>query len=516
MSLSVAFRVDAAGLIGTGHFMRCLTLAEALLRRGASVCFVSRGLPAHLGEMLAERGMACLPLLSEDAQAYAIDELAYAAWLGTSQAHDAHGTAQALAGRTWDWLIVDHYALDRRWETVMRGVAHGIMAIDDLADRHHDCDMLLDQNFYRDMDTRYAGKVPAHARLLLGPGHALLRESFHTLRARLAPRTGRVARILVFFGGVDGRNYTSAAIRALARLGMPGLLVDVVIGVQHPYRADVEAACAVAGFACHVQTSRMAELTAAADLAVSAGGSAAWERCCLGLPALSLCTADNQRQQLDDAAEAGLLYAPSTIGGEDVVELIARHTRSLIENPMLLRHISQRSMAAVDGEGAARVADALLGPTAPGVPDAQPVQLRQARPEDARLVWPWRNAASTRRHFFDPSPVELDDHLRWWSTSLQDTRRALLIGHRAGLPCGVLRFDFQQSGSAVVSLYLDPAMTGQGLGRALMIAGMAWLRQNHPGTQTVSAEILAANEASRKMFQSAGFVEQHAVFVRKV
>lgn len=516
MSLSVAFRVDAAGLIGTGHFMRCLTLAETLQRRGASVCFVSRGLPVHLGDMLAGRGMACVPLQSNDAQAHAIDELAHAAWLGTSQAHDAHCTAQALAGRSWDWLIVDHYALGRRWETAMRGVAHRIMAIDDLADRDHDCDVLLDQNFYRNMDTRYAGKVHTHARLLLGPGHALLRESFRTLRAKLVPRTGRVARVLVFFGGVDALNHTGAAIQALTGLGIPGLAVDVVIGVQHPYRVDVEAACAAADFACHVQTSRMAELTAAADLAVSAGGSAAWERCCLGLPALSVCTADNQRQQLDDAAEAGLLYAPSTMDGEDLVKLIARHVRSLIENPMLLRHISQRAMAAVDGEGAARVANALLGLASPGAPDAQLVQLRQATPEDARLVWPWRNAASTRRHFFDPSPVELDNHLRWWSASLQDTRRALLIGHRAGLPCGVLRFDFERSGAAVVSLYLDPALTGQGLGRKFMLAGLAWLRQNHPGTQTVSAEILAANEASRKMFQSAGFVGQHAVFVRKV
>lgn len=516
MSLNVAFRVDAAGLIGTGHFMRCMTLAEVLLKRGASVLFVSRGLPAHLGEMLAERGVACAPLQSDDAQVQAIDELAHAAWLGTSQEHDAQCTVQALAGRTWDWLIVDHYALDRRWETAMRGVAQRIMAIDDLADRHHDCDVLLDQNFYRDMDTRYAGKVPAHARLLLGPGHALLRESFHTLRTQVVARTGQVARVLVFFGGVDARNHTGAAIQALTRLHMPRLLVDVVIGVQHPHRADVEAACEAAGFACHVQTSRMAELTAAADLALSAGGSAAWERCCLGLPALSLCTADNQRQQLDDAAEAGLLYVPSTMDGEDVVELIARHARSLIENPMLLRHISQRAMAAVDGKGATRVANALLEPAAPGASDAQLVQLRQATPEDVRLVWPWRNATSTRRHFFDPSPVEPDNHLRWWAASLQDTRRALLIGHRAGLPCGVLRFDVEQSDSAVVSLYLDPALTGQGLGRAFMVAGIAWLRQNHPGIQTVSAEILAANEASRKMFQSAGFTEQHAVFVRKV
>ncbi|MFZ2986913.1 MAG: UDP-2,4-diacetamido-2,4,6-trideoxy-beta-L-altropyranose hydrolase, partial [Ideonella sp.] len=130
MSMDVAFRVDAAGLIGTGHFMRCLTLAEALQRRGARVRFVSRDLPAHLQGMLAERAVACVPLHDKDNSAPEVtDELAHAHWLGTSQAHDARCSAQALADKTWDWLIVDHYALDQRWEAAMRGVAHRIMAI---------------------------------------------------------------------------------------------------------------------------------------------------------------------------------------------------------------------------------------------------------------------------------------------------------------------------------------------------------------------------------------------------
>ncbi|WP_422565838.1 GNAT family N-acetyltransferase [Ideonella sp.] len=214
----------------------------------------------------------------------------------------------------------------------------------------------------------------------------------------------------------------------------------------------------------------------------------------------------------------GLLYAPSTDQGEslDLVDLIERHVRALIENPMLLRHISRRAMEAVDGEGATRVVRVLLEAKSSGTQGARAVQLRPASEADAALTWPWRNAESTRRYFFDPSPVSLSNHRAWWARSLQDSQRALLIGEQAGQPCGVLRFDFDQKGGAVVSLYLDPAMTGQSLGQALMLAGLAWLPQHHPQTHTVSAEILAANAASRKMFQSAGFTEQHAVFVRKV
>lgn len=524
MSLDVAFRVDATGLIGTGHFMRCLTLADALRHHGARIRFVSRDLPEHLCDMLAERGIACmqLPMGERNGDAGWCDEdLAHAAWLGTSQAHDARCTTQALADKTWDWLIVDHYALDQRWETGMRGVAHRIMVIDDLADRQHDCDVLLDQNFYLDMDQRYTGKVPVQGRLLLGPRYALLRDTFHQLRVQCMSRTGRIARILVFFGGVDVHNYTGAAIEALIGLGMPGLAVDVVIGAQHPHRSVIEDGCAAAGYTCYVQTTRMAELTAAADLAVSAGGSAAWERCCLGLPALSLCTADNQRQQIGDAAEAGLLYAPFAelamhASQAVLVDLIGRHVRSLLENPMLLRHISRCAMNVVDGQGTARVASLLLSQSQVAVSGAQVVHLRPATQADAELVWPWRNAESTRRFFFDPSPVSLDTHWAWWERCLQDPGRALLIAHQAGQSCGVLRFDFDQTDAAVVSLYLNPAMTGQGLGQALMLAGLSWLRQNHPEIHTVSAEILPTNVTSRKMFQSVGFAEQHAVFVRKV
>ena len=114
---------------------------------------------------------------------------------------------------------MDHYALDARWESVLRQTAKKTLVIDDIADRQHDCDVLLDQNFYADMQTRYTGKVPEHCQLLLGPRYALLREEFRQLREQITPRTGPVKRVLVFFGGVDADNYTARAIKALANIG---------------------------------------------------------------------------------------------------------------------------------------------------------------------------------------------------------------------------------------------------------------------------------------------------------
>jgi UDP-2,4-diacetamido-2,4,6-trideoxy-beta-L-altropyranose hydrolase len=164
----IAFRVDANSQIGTGHFMRCLTLAVALKQCGAQIRFVSRDLPTYLRDMFVARDLDLVSLSSAEKEKPTRD-LAHSHWLGASQAQDAKATIQALSDNSWDWLIVDHYALDVRWESTLRKSTKQIMVIDDLADRQHNCDVLLDQNLYRDMQTRYSDKVPAHCRLLLGP-----------------------------------------------------------------------------------------------------------------------------------------------------------------------------------------------------------------------------------------------------------------------------------------------------------------------------------------------------------
>ena len=355
--MKIAIRVDATNQIGTGHLMRCLTLADALKQRGAQVRFVSRHMPEHLRHMLAVKGHEFI-LLKSSPSDVSPNDLSHAHWLGTSQWADAQDTIQALSNHVWDWLVVDHYALDVRWESVFRQTTKNILVIDDIADRQHDCDVLLDQNFYADMDTRYTGKVPAHCRLLIGPCYALLREEFRHMREQVNPRTGTIKRVLVFFGGVDAGNSTGCVIKALVNIGIPGLLVDVVIGAQHPCREQIEAECAQYGFICHVQTARMAELMAAADLAIGAGGAASWERCCLGLPALIVALADNQ---IDIAKALDLFGASIYLGSLEIASatLMRRAIIDLVNHQIRLAALSQKSYSLVDGLGIDRLCQSL-------------------------------------------------------------------------------------------------------------------------------------------------------------
>jgi UDP-2,4-diacetamido-2,4,6-trideoxy-beta-L-altropyranose hydrolase len=291
--------------------------------------------------MLTEKGMEYLPLSIDDAKEV-LDELAHASWLGTSQIRDAQSTLQALTDQSWDWIIVDHYALDERWESLVRESCKKLMVIDDLADRKHDCDVLLDQNYYSDMQTRYINKVPKHCQLFLGPRYALLREEFRVLREKIKVRTGDVKKILVFFGGVDADNFTSLAIQALSELNSKQQ-VDIVIGSQHPNREQIQQACINHSFICHIQTMLMPELMAEADLAIGGGGTAIWERCAMGLPSIIVVMAENQSKAAIDLNAFGVLIS---LGDAKKIRKVDMHSavEKLLINEQLRTKLSIASM----------------------------------------------------------------------------------------------------------------------------------------------------------------------------
>lgn len=284
--------------------MRCLTLADALRERGASCNFVCRQHPGHLLSLIEQRGhhALALPGLQEGAEPNRNDT-EHAHWLGTDWATDVQDTQQALSdhtcGQPVDWLVVDHYALDARWEEALRPKAKRIMVIDDLADRPHNCDLLLDQNLGR-KEAAYGGLLKGKTTILVGPHYALLRPEFVALRAQsLARRQSnpQLRRLLITMGGVDKDNATGQVLGALQSCRLPvDLRVTVVMGPHAPWLAQVQAQAAQMSRPTEVLVGvdNMAQLMAESDLAIGAAGGTAWERCSLGLPSLVLVLAQNQ------------------------------------------------------------------------------------------------------------------------------------------------------------------------------------------------------------------------------
>lgn len=492
-SMRIAIRVDATVQTGTGHLMRCLSLTTALRMQGATVHFICRPMPEQLAALVQAHGAQLHVLPPADNAAAAEQTPPHASWLGTDWESDAQQTIAALNGSDWDWLIVDHYGIDVQWEQRLRTHVARILVIDDLADRDHDCDMLLDQNLYADQAERYAARVPAGCRQLLGPRYALLRPEFAALRPDVHPRDGEVRRLLVFFGGIDAHNITGVALEALAKPPLRELEVDVIIGAAHPAREAILARCTELGFHCHVQASNMAELMAHADLALGAGGSATWERCSLGLPALALCLADNQRQLLADGARAGLVHAPE-IDPADAAA-IARELQSLLVNPALRNLLSRTGMAAVDGAGATRVAKAL---------QRVDIELRPATLEDSAALFAWRNHPRIRAASADSRPIAHATHEQWLTATLSNPQRCLLIGEERGQPVGVLRFDLAGE-RATISIYLVPEQLGSGKGSALLLAAEQWLQDNRPEIKFIEGEVLRDNAPSHRLFIDCGY-----------
>jgi len=358
-----AFRADASIRIGSGHVMRCLTLADSLKARGHKSRFLVRPHEGHLAEHIRERGHAVvlLPLGGAARDEADPDGPPHAEWLGGPWTEDATASLAALRDAAPDWLVVDHYALDARWEALLAPACGRLMVIDDLADRPHACDLLLDQNLGRRAED-YLALLPAGCVTLIGQQFALLRPEFQSFRAAsLARRQAPLLRnILVSMGGFDRDDTTSAVLDGIEAAGLPdGVSVTVVNGRDSPWLDKVRRRAAGMRLPAEVLVGvrNMAERMTQADLAIGAAGGTAWERCCLGLPSIAVVLAQNQRPGAAALARAGAAW---------VIDSIAAVPRALpgllaaAAAPAALAQAARRAAAITDGRGAERVCERLL------------------------------------------------------------------------------------------------------------------------------------------------------------
>jgi spore coat polysaccharide biosynthesis predicted glycosyltransferase SpsG/ribosomal protein S18 acetylase RimI-like enzyme len=372
-----------------------------------------------------------------------------------------------------------------------------IAAIDDLGDRPLDVDVLVDHN-HADHARKYAGRLREGARLLVGPRFALLAPPYATA-PRHVPRD-RVESIGVFMGGTDPAATSALVLRACRQeAGFAGR-IEVATTLANPRLAELAAAVdRDAATTLTIDAPDLAGFFARHDLQVGAGGGATWERCCLGAPTVLLITAPNQYAVVPALVDLGAVVSPEPLGTLDAVA-IGRAVAAVIDEPARRRQLAARSLDLVDGRGAQRVALAL---------NASALRVRPATAEDSALAHVWRNHEATRRMSVDPAAIDEAGHQQWWQACLVAGDRRLLIGLVGDVPIGVTRVDRQANGAAVVSLYLDPALHGLGLGTALLRAGEeAWCAQ--AGREvTFEATVLDTNAASKRLFAAAGYI-QHA------
>ncbi|MFJ7793552.1 UDP-2,4-diacetamido-2,4,6-trideoxy-beta-L-altropyranose hydrolase [Pseudomonas sp. NPDC096950] len=493
--MRVLIRSDASPTIGSGHIARLLPLARTLRQKGVHVAFACRELPGHRLDSLAAEGFETLRLPDrypdEDPQQAIESMLPWQA--------DIAALGRALENHaTFDWIIVDHYGLDHHWQTAARRWAPRIAAVDDLATRTYSVDLLLNQNLSGTPEA-YVGLIGADCRTLLGPRFAMLRDEFRCPAIEIKPRATRV---VVNFGGFDAARQTHHAMRALA--DFHELQVDFVAGADNPAWDEMQALAADRpSWRLHSFVSDFYRLMTEADLFIGAGGGTSWERAAMGLPTICIAVSNNQQANGEVMATSG---AHVFLGAREQVsvEQLRQAVGFVAGNQGLRQSLAERSRQWVDGRGAQRVAAALIGAVLP---------VRAATLDDARLLFEGRNADAVRRWSLDSRVIDWPSHQAWLAASLDNPQRLLLIAEAGDGPVGALRYDLHGA-SAEVSIYLFEGRFGLGWGRALLARGEAFVKAHWPQLQTITAQVLPANQPSLSLFREAGFTQSACAFTR--
>jgi UDP-2,4-diacetamido-2,4,6-trideoxy-beta-L-altropyranose hydrolase len=349
--------------MGTGHVMRCLTLAQYLQGYGHNCYFLCRQHPGNLVGLIQSRGFDVSILHNVQTEdEYMLDNASipqHSKWLGANWQTDAVQTRDWLDQRKPDWLIVDHYALDHQWETYQHSVVGRIMVIDDLADRYHQCDLLLDQT-YGETEARYANLVPPKTLVLAGARYALLRKEFDldTSVLKREKHTRDSRHLLITLGGSDPANITQQIIQALQGWRDDLGKVTVIAGHSNPHLQSLQAMTSPFDITLLAGVNNMADIMRHHDLAVGASGCSTWERCALGMPTVALVTAENQQtiiKRLESTAAVKRLDPPYT----------SEKLQACIEPWLNDRSAYLKAVDACfgicDGKGTERVCEKILG-----------------------------------------------------------------------------------------------------------------------------------------------------------
>lgn len=491
--MRVVFRASASSQLGSGHIMRCVTLAEALCKDEDTIVeFVTQKYQENLDSFIVKKGFIVhsidVAIKSKEEAESDIFE----------QENDANDTINAIKNNEIDWIIIDHYSIDYIWQEKLRPYTNKIMVIDDLANRKHNCDLLLDQNYVKNK-MRYEDLVFPDTIKLLGPRYALLRKEFQFFSKKIKKNTIKVKKIFIFFGGSDLNNLTSKVLKVLSKPDFKYLDLDVVIGSLNPHKLEIENLVAAHSNAeLYIQVENLASLMNQADIALCAGGSSTWERMSAGLPSIVVTVADNQNIVTNELYKEGYI---KWLGNSDKVneKIILKALKYSIQNPQQLELQSQKCKTLVDGLGAERVSNLLLY----GV-EAKELILREVNNEDCQLFWHWENDPLVKKNSFHQQQIVFEDYQIWFKSQLNNPDAIMIIVESEYGPVAQVCFDYEDL-NFTISYSIAKQFWGFGLGKTIISKAINSIKNSQPFI--VIAEVKEGNISSRKFFERIGFIE---------
>lgn len=499
MNLKIVFRVDSSVGIGSGHFVRCLSLAEEFSKYNVDILFITSINSGSCVDQVAKNGfkVELLPhnLCSDDC------EIIY------TDAYECSRVINLVGGA--DLLIVDSYYIDKKWERILKLAVKNLLVIDDLENREHECQFILDQNLIDYDDQNYLGLLPKYCKKYFGPRYALIRAQFHEIYHNVSKEISNILQILIMFGGSDPTNETQKVLEAINQPTNSKINITVIFGRDCPHKELIlNSELNTTNVTFLVGVDNMASEMSKADIMIGAGGGSVWERCSLGLPSISIATANNQISQLEKLAEKGaLLYLGESKNVQ--VDDIKFAVEKLIADNQLREGMRRIAREIVDAKGASRVVSHLIQCL------NQDILLREVVAEDCEQLLTWRNEPAARMYSTNKHHISLEEHLAWFLSSIKDVNQHMFIGLWSGHNIGIIRFHTAEY-QTMVSITLDKKFRGIGLGARFLMAGCREIRLIKPLVKIITAEIDPRNLASIKTFVSAGFTNDGSKYVLKV
>ncbi|MCG7496842.1 UDP-2,4-diacetamido-2,4,6-trideoxy-beta-L-altropyranose hydrolase [Vibrio sp. Of7-15] len=484
--MKVVFRVDSSLLIGSGHVMRCLVLADELKRKGYDILFACTPLKGDMRSFIGKRGFDVVTLPEPKTVIEPATDIDYVSWLQKSVSEDARDFLKTITHA--DLVITDHYAIGQEWQsTIIKSLNCRLFAIDDLA-RYHKADLILDQTLGRsELDYR-----KSFARVLTGSSYALLQHSFSNKRERAISRTftSDVPNVLVSMGGIDSPNATLKVLEALHN--QIEAKFTVLLSPRAPHFQKVTAWCEKRGNVTHIEfVSDMASLMLSHDIAIGAPGTTSWERACLGLPNLIVPLADNQKMICEQLVEHGASIKV------DICRIAKDLLKGYETTLKCWETFKKANLTLCDGRGVRRVVYEIENLFAYELDN---VALQRASSQDIKQVYDWQCHPETRKHALTPAIPTWQEHQKWMSKKLQSASDYfyMVMDKANGYKLGSVRLDRVRSGHYLVSIFIDPNSYGKGIAFKALKA----IDAIHPDV-TLHATVLKANVASHRLFQKA-------------
>jgi UDP-2,4-diacetamido-2,4,6-trideoxy-beta-L-altropyranose hydrolase len=489
--MKIVFRVDSSLKIGVGHVYRCLAIAHALQDQDScnSIDFICCNHKGNLIDLISSNGFNVFDLeLPENC--IVDDKLFYSHWLGVSQKLDSEECIHTLKQEEVDWLIVDHYGIDEDWEKELQKHCKKIMVIDDLSDRAHQCDILLDQTFGRQKE-EYKYLVKKSCRLLLGSQYATLRTDFFRWRKySIEHRSNfKFNQLLISMGGIDIDNFTGKVVQILDKCNLPNdIVIAVVVGKNFPHLKSIADKLSNLKYKSEIMVGvdNIAEVMANSDIAIGAAGGSTWERCCLGLPTIQILTADNQKYIANN------LHSIKAIELIDNISKIPLKIKKIVKS---YKKISLISSSIVDGCGVQKVINCIR------LNDKyiNPFQLKPIELGDSDFIYSLQNK-ETRKYFINPKIPSHIEHAEWFDNIFSSHKSQLFIIQFEGYSSGVLRLDNIDSGFIEVSIIILKKYRGRGLAKKVLT-----ILENLVLNRVLKATIHKDNNLSKKIFTLSGY-----------